>query len=120
MASEKLIVDECPEGYYLVWYFPEEEDTGGFLGDADYAEGSLSKAKTQEERETIAAHFAVKGLCDFKSSSYGFIFESKSKAKAALTAANAAIKVQRSEKPWPEWAKTALAAGWKAPKGWKP
>lgn len=23
-------------------------------------------------------------------------------------------------KPWPEWAKQALAAGWRAPKGWTP
>lgn len=120
MSSEKLIIEECNEGYYLVWYFPEEEDLGGCLGDSDYAENSLAKSKNQDERETIAAHFAAKALSDFKSPRYGFIFETKSKAKAALTAANAAIKVQRSEKPWPEWAKTALAAGWKAPKGWKP
>lgn len=44
----------------------------------------------------------------------------RSGASKALAAAKAALTIHRSAKPWPEWAKQALAAGWKAPKGWKP
>jgi hypothetical protein len=46
----------------------------------------------------------------------GYFWESKSAALAALRTIKAALK---QERPLPEWAKTALAHGWKAPKGWK-
>lgn len=36
----------------------------------------------------------------------------------ALVSARAALKAARSSKSYPEWAIKALAAGWKAPKGW--
>lgn len=41
-------------------------------------------------------------------------------ARAALRAAKVAINELRSKKPWPAWAKQAIAAGWRAPKGWAP
>lgn len=54
----------------------------------------------------------------------GFSFESSSIAKRFFAAMKAAQKSARSDydsdAPWPEWAKQARAAGWKAPKGWKP
>jgi len=54
----------------------------------------------------------------------GFEFESVSDVKRFLAAMRAAVKSAKSEYdsgvPWPEWAKQAQAAGWKAPKGWKP
>jgi len=45
-------------------------------------------------------------------------------ASELLAVARAAVKQAKSEwtkdRPWPEWAKTASAHGWKPPKGWQP
>lgn len=53
-----------------------------------------------------------------------WVFGSMARARDVLANANAARRAAAvtwaSEKPMPEWAVKALAAGWKAPKGWKP
>lgn len=60
-----------------------------------------------------------------------FIWEDVAKAKEALRALSGTRKKARklwravleqaeSERDYPEWARMALEAGWKPPKGWKP
>lgn len=45
-------------------------------------------------------------------------------ARGLLILSRAATKQAQSEedadRPWPEWAETARANGWKPPKGWRP
>lgn len=41
-------------------------------------------------------------------------------ARAAVKAHRAAVKAEKAGKPWPDWAKTAKAQGWREPKGWTP
>ncbi len=48
-----------------------------------------------------------------------FQWETEAAAKRALKKAEAALKAAQANKPYPEWAKQALAAGWKPPRGWK-
>ena len=50
----------------------------------------------------------------------GYRWETRGDAQRALRAAKAALLDARSKVPLPDWAKQALAAGWKMPKGWKP
>jgi hypothetical protein len=49
-----------------------------------------------------------------------FAFDYIMDAKRALSLANATLNSLADSKPWPQWAIDATAAGWKAPKGWKP
>lgn len=49
-----------------------------------------------------------------------WVWESKASATIALRAAKAAVQSVVAKRPTPEWTKQAIAAGWKAPKGWKP
>lgn len=48
---------------------------------------------------------------------FGYCWDTQKEAAAVARVVNAALKVER---PLPEWAKQALAAGWPMPKGWKP
>lgn len=50
----------------------------------------------------------------------GANLESAMEAYAFAQRLEAELKASRDNAEWPEWAKQALAAGWKAPKGWKP
>jgi len=50
----------------------------------------------------------------------GFYWEHKSDVQQALKLAKLRIVEARSKVPWPQWARDAVAHGWKAPKGWKP
>jgi hypothetical protein len=49
----------------------------------------------------------------------GFYWHREKDADTARKVANTAYK-HPTNRPWPEWATTALAAGWRAPKGWNP
>lgn len=49
-----------------------------------------------------------------------YSFESEAQAAGVISRGKSTTKMQLSDIPWPEWAQTALANGWKAPKGWKP
>ena len=49
--------------------------------------------------------------------SRGYYWYSESDARSVFRVVKAALKAER---PLPEWAVTALSAGFKAPKGWQP
>jgi hypothetical protein len=130
--SDKLVVDEIGGEWRIAWFLEEDGDYGSVLGEHTYKQADLDAAKDTEDREDIAATLAVQALKPERSGpnshagySGAFYWESQAAAKKALAVANAAIKADklRAEKNhvgWPEWALTALANGWKAPKGWKP
>lgn len=113
--ADKLIVDDGDHaGYRICWSLDDGDDLGAYLGD----ERDITKLDMTNEH-----HVATKAALDSGPSGTdwkGFYWESKAHAKRALIAAKAAIKLMRSSIPWPEWAKIALAAGWKPPKGWEP
>ena len=111
-----LVLEEARGRFYLCWQYPE--DTGGVLGqDPSDGEGSCPDDKDQDAWEHWVASKAIRSCKEVQRDPYGFYFESEALAKKALRVAKAALK---ADKPIPEWAEKALAAGWKPPKGWKP
>ena len=112
--SKITVSDSYPYGgYNLYWVI--DGDIGGAIGEC--------KPTTADDAELRAAYEAAKPFADSHPRGAGFFFETESKAKKAATAVRAAFKAlaaERAGRPWPEWAKTAKAAGWNPPKGWTP
>ena len=135
--TEKLGVFQAhtrPFGYYVAWVL-EDGDAGGSFGGTANPDTSFQKAKEQALKdrhyndfedaclELYARSYAANNSAITVRESFALHFESQSQAKKLLTAMNAARKKIRAEfdgVEWPEWTKAALAAGWKAPMGWKP
>jgi hypothetical protein len=115
---------EGRDGYTINWIFQPKDDgydeddpIGGELCDevSDDPEADL------EENAVVAAlRLALGELPREHSSSRILHFEGRAEAQKALRIARAALKAFRENKPWPEWALKAQAAGWKPPKGWSP
>ncbi len=115
MAQYRLVLDEDRHGLFRIhWYIPEDGDLGACLGDY------LLPPQLCEDAEHRIATESAKALNTGELDTVGLYWYTRSGASKALAAAKAALTVHRSAKPWPEWAKQALAAGWKAPKGWQP
>ena len=105
-------------GHRIVWYSEEDGEEGSQLGDARDVTQAKVDAAVGDDKEYFLSHLVAsktKGLSLYGGS---FCWESHADAKAALAMVKTAIA--NIEHPWPEWALTAKANGWKAPKGWKP
>ncbi len=102
----------------ISWFFPEEDDVGGSVGDELYTETDLKTLDASDVDATVA-YLAVAKLAGIQRDARGFFWETDAAAKSALRVAKAAIKAG-VDRPLPDWAQQALAAGWTAPKGWKP
>ncbi len=72
--------------------------------------------KDKDEWQQWAASKAIRSVPGVLFDIIGAFWETEAEARVALRVAKEALK---QERPLPEWAKTALAEGWKAPKGWK-
>lgn len=126
--ADKLVLNECRNGYQIGWELEGEGDIGACLGQDEFTEKDLQEAKLafangkddEGHYEHILATMTVKALADGRSGWDGYYWESFAKAKKALSLAKAALQAAKSNVPWPDWAIKAKAAGWKAPKGWKP
>jgi hypothetical protein len=114
-------LDRYAEGFVLIWYYPEEGNFGGML-DGEHTEEQLADL-TGDEWESVAldveARFvaAATGATKIRD---GLVWPTRRAAAAALSAIKDRVKARREARPYPEWATQALAAGWKAPKGWTP
>lgn len=104
--------DNYSHAYNIGWFLKEDQEVGSLLGE------NLEN-DSREDWEDRVATLAVQPLSEYRASNQGaFCFETETAAKRALNVANAALFA--GEKPWPEWAILAKAAGWKPPEGWKP
>lgn len=111
--KDRLSIFETRKGYvFYIGWLCWEDDYGDEEG-LRLGEGT----GTEDLDDHRAAEQAVKDMKDGREESGAFFWESRSRAVKALKVAKEAIK--NIEKPLPEWAKTAIAEGWKAPKGWK-
>lgn len=98
--KSRLAVEERARGFAIGYYFPYTGDFGMMLGQ----DKAILRLYPDVAREWS-----------------GLLLETAAQAKKALAAAKTAIKaLDGSQEHWPEWARLAAAAGWKAPKGWKP
>ena len=114
MPKDKLVLDQDRDGRWLIgWYLAEDEDIGACLG-----EGHPHSTDSKDENDIASRAAFEAGPCTVYSD--GYRWESRADVHRALRAANAALADARSKVPLPDWAKQALAAGWKMPKGWKP
>lgn len=136
MTKDKLIIVEDHHGNYQIqWYLAEEQDTGATLGDECCRASepllliwgrALDRGEVKDEDLEHCA--ATVGAASQKHTEMypvntidsGFYWEHRSDAQQALALAKLRIKEAREKTPWPQWARDAVAHGWKAPKGWKP
>lgn len=107
---EHLAVVNYSNDYRIAWILEDGEE-GLVLGPAETGHGS--------DVESRAASIALEDI-GTESDAEGFYWDSLSAAKRALSVAKAAAKAAIANIPYPEWAKTAIANGWKPPRGWKP
>ena len=121
MTIPKVDVFEMREGYELRWII--DGDAAGSIGELDLPDEMPTPEADQEMREIWLAHKAAEPFASETRPHSGFTYESASKANAALRAVRAAFRADLAAQqgtPWPAWAVTAQAAGWKPPRGWKP
>ncbi len=114
--ADKLVVVEEDYRWLIQWELDDGEDLGGYLCQSK-DDGEGSPPADRGEWEHWAASKAVRSApaVNLKGSA-GAWWESEKEARAALRIANEAIKQERA---LPEWAHTALAQGWKPPRGWR-
>jgi hypothetical protein len=113
--ADRLIVFEGQNVYRIGWYLEEEEDMGATLGELDVSDIPESEWDYKMAVKTIIS------LPDIEKDIYGFYWETKSQATKVLKIIKTATTTYKKSKgELPDWAKKALAAGWKPPKGWKP
>lgn len=121
--ADKLVLTEEKYKYRIQWEIHDEDgvdgvDLGGYLCQ-DPTDGAGQAPMEREEWEHWVASGAVRTTEGFNldsPSAWWDWWESATHARAALRIAKEALK---QERPMPDWAKTAIAAGWKPPKGWK-
>lgn len=110
--ADTLSVYEGRHGYSICWICDGEQ--GGDVGDVDFPKCEPGA----EEHESYVVQETVRTSAGCKKGLDGFYFESRKEAVAAKRAAYFARR--NIEVAIPQWAIQAAAAGWKAPKGWKP
>lgn len=119
MAKDKLVI-EPDKGfggsyrYRMWWWLAEDDDLGACIGQGKLWLNILEPKERDEWECWIVEKTLLDTGVDHDTS--GFYWETETQARVALKLANEAIKQDRA---LPEWAKTALAQGWKPPKGWK-
>lgn len=121
-GTDSLVIVQERSVYRIYWHIAETQDYGANLGDFGRATASLLKKAKGESWEHYAATWAAQDSEGVERDSEGLYWTEKVHASKALHAANVILKAGKvgKDKPWPEWTAKALAAGWKAPKGWKP
>ena len=110
---DKLVLTFDGMYYRIIWVLKGEE--GAYLGDYLLLE---DKAPVPEDEHSVATEAAREGV--HSSDHQGLYWDDKSQAQEALRRAKLALVAIRGKKALPEWAKQALAAGWKPPRDWKP
>ena len=121
MTAPKIDIYSERYTFGLAW-FDDEDGEGLRFGDArDIEQAAAPPDDDDDMAEHWHAYQAARKSAGCNEDARGTLtWESESAATKARAAARAAVKRANSEKPMPEWAETALANGWKAPKGWKP
>ena len=132
MADQLVVIEARGEdGFILAWSLDDGDEIGGFIGDENpSSEAILSNlgAAKKSGREDDVIHWLAYQACRslpessgvWHDSANGFVFPEKKLASSVLRQIKVELQAWRSGKPWPEWAKTAAAAGWKPPKNWHP
>lgn len=122
--KDKWVIEEQGYDYCIMWLLAEEQDLGAYFGDGDGPNGEMNA--TAPDSWDVSHNLACKELALIglghrpKERNRYWTFETRAEANQALKILNGCMKRAQDAKPWPEWAIKAQAAGWTAPKGWKP
>ena len=115
------ITDLGDDEYSIGWYDSEDMEGDLSLGERLPHWQDESEAESRDVDEHNDLSEAVEQLArPCQITSRGLVWQGRASARAALRCAKAVLAQLRRDAPWPEWAVTAQAAGWKAPKGWRP
>ncbi len=123
--ADRLVVFERRDLYRIGYYLEDEEDIGAVLGedlniDIPEQDPGLDWGLNSDWDYKIAVK-TILSLPDIEKDNQGFYWETRNQAQKILKLIKIALKnYQDSKKDLPDWAKKAIAAGWKPPKGWKP
>lgn len=112
--GDYLTIDDSDGAYRVAWYIADWCDIGGRVGESEQPDAA---PEDRSDWEMWQADRCVKRFASGRDID-GYYFDSMSKARAALAAANEGLL--SGEAPWPEWALLAKAAGWTPPEGWRP
>ena len=126
MPKDRLVVSDERERIGIYWECYDEElgwELGAALGERLDVSGIIGVPRLDRgDWEWVTAETAAAEFCKehgvLHSARGPWEFDSFSQAKKCLRHVKLALK-QDQGRELPEWAKTALAAGWKPPKGWK-
>jgi hypothetical protein len=120
MAKSKVVLQTDHKDLWRIYWLVDgweggDDEAGGCLGELKSWKEEAPTADDREAWETWAVETALHERgCE--SDPTGFFWESMDEGKKALAIVKEVLK---QERPLPDWAKKALAAGWKPPKGWK-
>lgn len=114
--KDRLVIERNQDQTYTIdWYIPDECEMGGRLGQ-DKNDGRGEPPKDREDYEHWLASKVAAQSTGVRRNRYGFFWDSRREVDAAMRQIKEAL---RQDRPLPEWAKKALAEGWKPPKGWR-
>jgi hypothetical protein len=116
-VNRRLDIYEEGGRYGLAWF--DENCPGPRFGELGDIEDLSEPPADQYDREHWHAYQAALGVGDWELDRL-LSWNSERQAVEAKRAASAAVKLSASKRPLPDWAAQALAAGWKAPKSWRP
>lgn len=113
-----LVEDIWERGWSIGWFDIRPDgssDMNVLLGEPISGDNRLSH---QQNIAALRGAQRVRVVCSSTSGAY--IWESKKQAARAMRLARAELKAIQTGRPFPEWAKQALAEGWKPPRRWRP
>ena len=136
MKDKLTIVEDHRGNYQIQWELNDDAcDMGAVLGDDCTHDREpllliwgLALDRGEVGSEDLEHRAATVGAASQKHTQMyqsgqvasGFYWERRSDAQQALALAKLRIKEAREKTPWPQWAREAVAHGWKPPKSWKP
>ena len=121
--NSELRVTQYAAGWAIAWWIVDEQRFGLYLG------GRVRNISAYQDLQVaydVLRRRLADGGEDMWRNDDCYMFQTQAAASRALEAVTAALdaaeaaKVAEADRSLPAWAVTALAAGWTAPKGWKP
>lgn len=109
MSKDTLVVQATEGGFGVFWSLADGRP-GTQLGD-------MHPHLDDCHEHDIASRAAYIG--NVVVTAGGYKWPTQEEANAALASAQAAV-LAAANKPWPEWAVTALEECWQRPRGWQP